>query len=132
MTRAWAMAMAWAVAGCAPGTPWLSPTPEAAPHLDAAVAAWVAAGVDPGAVYIGPGGAPVTVTDGEPEPGARGVTTVAWDGTITRVRIQRGAPARTWTHEVGHVLGAGHGGCVMVSGGECADVTADDLALAGW
>jgi hypothetical protein len=129
-----AMAMAWAT-GCAPvGVPWLTPTPEAAPHLRAAIDAWTVAGVDATAVYVGPGGAPVTVTDGPPRPGKAGTTSISWDGRIEWVRVDRAAPPRVWVHEVGHVLAgtSDHGGCVMAPTPACDAPTAEDMALAGW
>jgi uncharacterized protein with LGFP repeats len=132
-----AVALSLAMAtGCAPvGVPWLTPTPEAGPYLADAVAAWTAAGVDAGAVYVGPGGAVVSMHDELPR-GVRGLTRTAWDGRVEWVRVRRDAPARTWAHEVGHVLGADdsapEGTCVMVPGAECDHITAEDLALAGW
>jgi hypothetical protein len=137
-----ALAAALALAGaaaCSPNVAWLTPSEEAAPWLDAALDAWAEAGVPvDDIVYVGPGGGAVHFTDGEPRAGARGLTKRSWDGDISFIRVQRGAPARTWTHELGHVLGADNeahtsaGACVMAAPSECDGLTAEDVALAGW
>jgi hypothetical protein len=122
--KAWALALALAGAGgCLPpaAVRHLSPTAEAGPLLAQALAVWAEAGADTSGVYIGPGGAPVTVED-EPPGGNRGATLVDDEGGVYWVRVWRDAPARTWTHEVGHALGAPDvsaeaGASVMVSGG---------------
>lgn len=109
--------------GCLPpaAVRHLSPTAEAGPLLAQALAVWAKAGADTSGVYVGPGGAPVTVEDVEPG-GSRGQTLHDGEGGVYWMRVWRDAPARTWTHEVGHVLGAPDlsaeaGASVMVSGG---------------
>ena len=135
LTIAIAMAMAASVVGCSPvdGPVCLTPTPDAAPYVADAVAAWETAGVPSGWLGIGPGGIPVSI---DPGLAGRGATLVSAWGDVAWVHMHPAAPLRSWVHELGHVMGAPEGdpatACVMVSGGTCDDITAEDMALAGW